>query len=124
MPGERGSDLVSMIEVTVNLKTDDGSWSSATSRVACGPTDDPALLAQAAAQTATGVAQMKRLLPPQRRGLDCPTRLAYRDMSDIGSKRTCGAPVVTPNGFCRRHDPETAPRRDAKGRILPKGGAR
>ncbi len=52
------------------------------------------------------------------RGL-CPMRLAYRTMADTGSQARCGAKAVTPAGFCRRHDPETAPKRDKWGRILP-----
>jgi hypothetical protein len=50
----------------------------------------------------------------------CGVALAYRDMSDIGAKRTCGNPAVTPSGRCRVHDPATAPKRDRSGRILPK----
>jgi len=49
----------------------------------------------------------------------CPAPLAYRDMSDIGSRRVCGNPAQ-PSGFCRRHDPATKPLRDAKGRIIAK----
>jgi hypothetical protein len=49
----------------------------------------------------------------------CLAHLAYRDMADIGSPRVCGNPAG-PSGLCKRHDPETAPKRDAKGRILPK----
>jgi hypothetical protein len=50
----------------------------------------------------------------------CTAHLAYRTMADIGPARRCGNPAVTERGFCRRHDPATAPKRDAKGRILPK----
>lgn len=49
----------------------------------------------------------------------CGAPLAYRDMGDIGARRTCGNPAVTPPGLCKRHDPETKPKRDARGRILP-----
>lgn len=49
----------------------------------------------------------------------CRARLAYRDMGDIGSNRTCGNPGVMPGGYCGLHHPATRPRRDAKGRILP-----
>lgn len=48
----------------------------------------------------------------------CPAPLAYRDRSDIGPARTCGAPAVTDAGFCRRHDPATQPRRDRAGRMI------
>jgi len=53
----------------------------------------------------------------------CPAPLAYREMSDTGPARICGCPAVTPAGFCRRHDPETKPKRDGRaGRIIPKFG--
>lgn len=49
----------------------------------------------------------------------CPAPLAVRDRSDWGTPRICGCKAVTAQGFCRRHDPETKPQRDTKGRILP-----
>lgn len=53
------------------------------------------------------------------RGL-CPAHLAYRTMADIGPARRCGNPAKTAAGWCRRHDPETAPKRDKWGRIVKK----
>lgn len=50
----------------------------------------------------------------------CKARLAYRTMADIGSKATCGAMTNRPSGLCKRHDPETAPKRDRQGRIVKK----
>jgi hypothetical protein len=50
----------------------------------------------------------------------CPAPLAYRSMADIGPARTCGSPAKTERGYCLRHDPETKPARDARGRIIRK----
>lgn len=49
----------------------------------------------------------------------CPAELQYRTMEDIGPARVCGARVADGREFCKRHDPETKPARDARGRILP-----
>ena len=52
----------------------------------------------------------------------CPARLATRERADWGTVRICLAPAKTPRGFCLRHDPETKPARDARGRIVATKG--
>lgn len=59
-------------------------------------------------------------IPTDRRTTKCGVRRAYRTLADTGSRERCGNPAVTPAGFCRRHDPETRPKRDKQGRILPR----
>ena len=53
----------------------------------------------------------------------CNVRRAYRGLASIGDPTACMSPVVTPAGFCRRHDPELQPKRDKRGRIIPTASA-
>jgi len=50
----------------------------------------------------------------------CQGKRAYRGLSDMGEDMSCWNKPNGPSGvYCKRHDPATMPKRDARGHILP-----